>query len=68
MEFTNNKYLVYVDKNDLLSDRVMSTKGYEIMKILNNQTYNQTTNLKTLKSNIEVIFNNKIFNCKYISK
>lgn len=65
MEFTNNKFCVFINKNELLSDRVMSTKGYLTIKLLTNQENN---NLKNLTKNIEMVFNNKIYNCKYISK
>lgn len=65
MEFTNNKFCVFINKNELLSDRVMSTKGYLTINLLTNQENN---NLKNLTKNIEMAFNNKIYNCKYISK
>jgi len=65
MEFTNNKYCVFIDKNKLLSDRVMSTKGYLTINLLNNK---KNIDLNNLKKNIELSFNNKIYNCKYISK
>ena len=65
MEFTNNKYCVYINKNDLFPDRVMSIKGYTMIQLLITQSNN---NLKTLNTNIGIALNNKIFNCKYISK
>ena len=64
MEFTNNKYCIYIKNDALLSDRVMSIKGFITIKMLNNQSKN---NLKTLNTNIGIALNNKIFNCKYIS-
>ena len=65
MEFSNSKYCVFIDKNDLLPDRVISIKGFTTINILNSDLIND---LNKLKKEIEMIINNKIYNCKYISK
>lgn len=65
MEFNNSKYCVFIDKNDLLSDRVISTKGFTTINMLNSHLINDLTKLN---KEIEMIINNKIYNCKYISK
>ena len=65
MEFTNSKYCIFINKNELLPDRVMSKKGYITIKMMESFQYNC---LKELNKNIEMMFNNKIYNCKYISK
>ena len=64
MEFTNSKYCVFIEKNDLIPDRVMSIKGFTTINILNVELIND---LKKLNKEVDMIINNKIYNCKYIS-